>query len=345
MARRRSGPIEPIRCRPAARSDCIGRKSLSSERFAISMAKVRLATSARRAESITLQHLRRAGIFAGGHGVAHDVGDIGGVAQPHVEALRADRRQHMRGFADQRDAVLWQIAWAARSRAETDAVPARRWMRPRMECDCVSAASDNSSSLSAISRSASLGDAHPHHAAAVAGQRHEHAGTLRGMKLGRDIPMRPRMADVEGQRGLIEFAAPDLDAGGLAAERLPSVGADHEARRQRSAAGRCESRRSSSCGLIASASSSNRVRLESSAARSSSAAISDAVLDVVAELRRGRFRRRKTGPPARGSGGRYRRPAASSATPPPCPRSAARPRAARRKSTEPPSSAVVRLSA
>ena len=45
--------------------------------------------------------------------------------------------------------------------------------------------------------------------------------------------MRPRMADVEGQRGLTEFAAPDLDAGGLAAKRLPSVGADHEARGQR----------------------------------------------------------------------------------------------------------------
>ena len=45
-----AGRIEPIRCRPAARSDCIGRKSLSNERFARSMTKVRLATSARRAD-------------------------------------------------------------------------------------------------------------------------------------------------------------------------------------------------------------------------------------------------------------------------------------------------------
>ena len=51
MASRRSGPTEPIRCMPAARSDCIGRRSLSNERFAISIAKVRLATSLRRAES------------------------------------------------------------------------------------------------------------------------------------------------------------------------------------------------------------------------------------------------------------------------------------------------------
>jgi len=50
------------------------------------------------------------------------------------------------------------------------------------------------------------------------------------MKLRGDISMRPGMADIESQRGLIELAACDLDAGGLAARRLPSVGADHEAR-------------------------------------------------------------------------------------------------------------------
>ena len=88
---------------------------------------------------------------------------------------------------------------------------------------------------SAISRSASRRRCDPHHAAAIAGQRHEHAWPLRGMKFRRDIPMRPRMADVEGQRGLIEVAAPDLDAGGFAAKRLPAIGADHKARCQRSA--------------------------------------------------------------------------------------------------------------
>ncbi len=38
------------------------------------------------------------------------------------------------------------------------------------------------------------------------------------------------MADVERQRRLIEFASPDLDAGGLAAERLPAIGAGHQPR-------------------------------------------------------------------------------------------------------------------
>ena len=50
MARRRSGPTEPIRCIPAARSDCIGKRSLSKVRLAMSIAKVRLATSAPLAE-------------------------------------------------------------------------------------------------------------------------------------------------------------------------------------------------------------------------------------------------------------------------------------------------------
>src|SRR5450631_719134 len=64
----------------------------------------------------------------------------------------------------------------------------------------------------------------PHHAGAVAGQGHKYARTLRGMKLGRDISMWSGMADVKGQGCLIEAASPDLDAGGLAAERLPTVG-------------------------------------------------------------------------------------------------------------------------
>ena len=51
MANRRIAPTEPIRCMPTARNDCTGKRSLSSERFAMSIAKVRLATSLRRAES------------------------------------------------------------------------------------------------------------------------------------------------------------------------------------------------------------------------------------------------------------------------------------------------------
>ena len=77
---------------------------------------------------------------------------------------------------------------------------------------------------------------YPHHAAAVAGQGHEHARTLRRVELGRDILVGAGMADVEGQRRLMQVAAPDVDAGGLAGQRLPSIRADHQARGQRLAA-------------------------------------------------------------------------------------------------------------
>lgn len=41
------------------------------------------------------------------------------------------------------------------------------------------------------------------------------------------------MADVEGQRSLVEIAPSHLDAGGFAAQRLPAVGADHQPGLQR----------------------------------------------------------------------------------------------------------------
>ena len=47
----------------------------------------------------------RAGVFAKAQCFSHDVGEIGSVAQAHIEALGADWRHDMRGFADQRDAI------------------------------------------------------------------------------------------------------------------------------------------------------------------------------------------------------------------------------------------------
>jgi len=40
------------------------------------------------------------------------------------------------------------------------------------------------------------------------------------------------MGDVEGQRRLLQVAAPDFDSGRGARRRLPSVGADHQSCRQ-----------------------------------------------------------------------------------------------------------------
>ena len=100
---------------------------------------------------------------------------------------------------------------------------------------------------------------YPDHAAAVAGQGNEHARTVRRVELGRDVLVRAGMGDVEGQRRLMEVAALDVDAGGLARRRLPSIRADHQARGQRLAL-RVWIETSASCGSIVAASSSNRVR-------------------------------------------------------------------------------------
>ena len=103
MARRRSGPTASIRCMPAARSDCTGRRSLSSERLAKSIARCGWRCR-RAAPCVARQHLRRAGVLAGRASRRDDTGDDRRHRADPIEALRADRRQHMRGFADQRDA-------------------------------------------------------------------------------------------------------------------------------------------------------------------------------------------------------------------------------------------------
>lgn len=86
-----------------------------------------------------------------------------------------------------------------------------------------------------------------------------------GMKFGGDVPVRPAVADIEGQCRLFEIAAMDLDPGCVAGERGSSIRADHEPRRQHQALARMLT--SASSGVIVSASSSNRVRPESSDAR------------------------------------------------------------------------------
>src|ERR1700722_5990495 len=58
---------------------------------------------------VALQQLRRAGVLARRDGAADDASEIGGVAQAHVEALRTDRRDYMRGLADQRDAAFREM--------------------------------------------------------------------------------------------------------------------------------------------------------------------------------------------------------------------------------------------
>src|SRR4030081_262248 len=109
----------------------------------------------------------------------------------------------MRGFADQRDTMLSKLSWLFDRQ--------RKQMASRLDSDTA----ENGMRLPFGGlRQFVIGQCDqpfgfpgcrdPHHAAAVAGQRHKYARTVRRMKLRGDISMRPRMADIEGQRCLIE---------------------------------------------------------------------------------------------------------------------------------------------
>ena len=100
-------------------------------------------------------------------------------------------------------------------------------------------------------------------------------GPCGGVKLGRDIRVGPRMGDVEGQRRLMQIAAADLDAGGLAATAIAVHRRRPQAARRASRPCRSGSQRSHPADRSWRPHRRIRVRFGSSAARSSSAAISE----------------------------------------------------------------------
>ena len=113
---------------------------------------------------------------------------------------------------------------------------------PRIECERRSISASSASALERLDPRGLLGRDHADEARAQAGQRHQSERAMRGMELGRDVVVRPRVGEVEGQRGLRIAAAVGLDAGGRAAERAPAV-----RRRRRGAPSRCRRRRAK-CG-------------------------------------------------------------------------------------------------
>ena len=140
----------------------------------------------------------------------------------------------MGGLADQRDAMAGELPAGCSIASGNRCRPGSTVTRPRMECDCFSAASDSSSSSERHQplRLPSRRRPTPRCSGCRAGARTrtDPAAVWNSVEI---FLCGAGMADVEGQRRLMEVAAPDLDAGGFAAQRLPSVRADHEARGQR----------------------------------------------------------------------------------------------------------------
>ena len=94
---------------------------MSSVRLSRSTANVRLLTSARRCGVVAREQVGRADVAAGrGSASTDQLADGGGIAQAEIEPLRADRRNRVRGFADERDAVERErraVSTAKRKRA------------------------------------------------------------------------------------------------------------------------------------------------------------------------------------------------------------------------------------
>ena len=71
------------------------------------------------------KHIDAADVAAGALRGDREFADGGGIAQAEIEPLRADRRNDVRGFADQRDAVGGEAAARSRRTAEKARAPAR----------------------------------------------------------------------------------------------------------------------------------------------------------------------------------------------------------------------------
>ena len=162
-----------------------------------------------------------------------ELADGRGIAQAEIEPLRADRRDHMRGFADERDAVAPRNARGLDAEREQRRGRARPSILPRIECArrSISAASAASSSAASCVRLGRI--QHADKARTQAGQRHQRERAVRGVEFGRDVVVRPRMAEIERERGLRIVVPLGLDAGGRAAERLRPSAPTTSARRDR----------------------------------------------------------------------------------------------------------------
>ena len=160
----------------------------------------------------------------------HQFADGRGIAQAKVQALRADRRDHMRGFADQHDAARRKRLGGLGAEREH---PAPGLHRDLAE-DRMRAPFELGRERIVIERREPLGLRrldHADDARTRARQRHQRERSAFGVELGRDVTMRPVMPDVEGERRLRIAAARRFDPGRGAAQRIGAVGADDEPRR------------------------------------------------------------------------------------------------------------------
>jgi hypothetical protein len=156
------------------------------------------------------------------------------IAQAEIEPLCADRRDDMRGFADQRDACLPEaLRCFDGERKQPSPFLDRHFAEDRVrttfdfggERRCIEGAK-----LLGL-----FGTEHADQTRAQAGQGNERERPGFGVKFGRNAVMRARVSQVQSQGHLWIFMPPRLDPGSLAAERLAPIGTDNETRAEQPA--------------------------------------------------------------------------------------------------------------
>src|ERR1700722_6283036 len=150
-----------------------------------------------------------------------------GVAQAEIEALGADRRDDVTGLADERDAAGREAARGLGAEAKGAVAGVHR----DLAGDRMAAPLDFQVERRRLEALDTLGFVRVNDANEArprARQRHQRERAMRRVELGLDIAVPPRMAEIEGQRGLRIAAAVGLDAGGGTANRAAAVGRHDE---------------------------------------------------------------------------------------------------------------------
>ena len=145
---------DPVDKEEAEAARALHRQEIRQQRAVEQIDRERAALDVGAARGVVArEQVGRAGIAAAAARLDRQLADGRGVAQAEVEALRADRRNGMRRFADQRDAIERERAARSRSRAGKRRGPARRAILPRIECERRSISSASAASSSAAMRS------------------------------------------------------------------------------------------------------------------------------------------------------------------------------------------------
>ena len=163
--------------------------------------------------------------------MVNDARQIGRVPQPHIQALCADWRQHVRRFADKRDpfgckAIGLFDGQRKDVAAGRDSHATKNGMRLALDGFTEIFVGHGLQAFRLIRLH------HPNHAGAIPGQWYEHAWTGLGVEFRRYVVVRARVRDVQRQRRLIEGTPLHADTGRFSAERMAAIRTHNKGSRQ-----------------------------------------------------------------------------------------------------------------